>query len=101
VVAGQRHAGHAHLTGAAVEAVIAWEFPLVYGYPAPMLDGVNFEELATNVVKDAIAEATDGTGPGRIYYKVVEGIGDFDLRWPSHWETSVIGMPRASAVEAK
>jgi nucleotide-binding universal stress UspA family protein len=63
----------AHLTGAAVEAVIAWEFPLVYGYPAPMLDGVNFEELATNVVKDAIAEATDGTGAGRIYYKVVEG----------------------------
>ena len=27
----------ARLTGAAVEAVIAWEFPATYGYPAPAL----------------------------------------------------------------
>jgi nucleotide-binding universal stress UspA family protein len=63
----------AHLTGAVVEAVTAWEFPVVYGYPAPVLDGVNFEELATNVVKDAIAEATPHAEVGRVYYKVVEG----------------------------
>ena len=31
------------LTGAVVEAVTAWEFPTVYGYPAPIID-VNLEE---------------------------------------------------------
>jgi nucleotide-binding universal stress UspA family protein len=63
----------AHLTGAVVEAVTAWEFPLVYGYPAPVIDSVNLEEVATGVVKDAIAEATAGAEAGRIYCKVVEG----------------------------
>jgi nucleotide-binding universal stress UspA family protein len=63
----------AHLTGATVEAVTAWEFPVMYGYPAPMIGGVNFEELATQIVKDAIAEATSGAGADATYYKVVEG----------------------------
>jgi len=63
----------AHLTGAVVEAVTAWEFPVVYGYPAPVIDGVSFEELATNVVRDAIAEATHGAEAGQVYYKVVKG----------------------------
>jgi nucleotide-binding universal stress UspA family protein len=63
----------AHLTGAVVEAVIAWEVPLVYGYPAPTAYSVDFEDLATSVVKDAIAEASAGAEEGRIYYKVVEG----------------------------
>ncbi len=62
----------AHLTGAVVEAVTAWEFPAVYGYPAPMIN-VNFEELAARVAKDAIAEATSGAEADPIYYKVVEG----------------------------
>lgn len=63
----------AYLTGAVVEAVTVWEFPVVYGYPAPIIDGVNFEEVATKVVNDAIAEATAGAEVGPIYYKVVEG----------------------------
>jgi nucleotide-binding universal stress UspA family protein len=63
----------AHLTGAVVEAVTAREFPVVYGYPAPILDGVNFKDMAANVVKDAIAEETLGAEAGRVYYKVVEG----------------------------
>jgi nucleotide-binding universal stress UspA family protein len=63
----------AHLTGAVVEAVTAWQFPVVYGYPAPMMDGVDFKGLATQVVKDAIAEAGSGDGADPIYYKVVEG----------------------------
>jgi nucleotide-binding universal stress UspA family protein len=63
----------AHLTGATVEAVTAWEYPLVYGYPAPIIDNVNFEELATDVVKAAIAEAAAGAEAGPIYYKIVEG----------------------------
>jgi nucleotide-binding universal stress UspA family protein len=63
----------AHLTGAVVEAITAWEFPAVYGYPAPMMDGVDFRELATQVIKDAIAEVTSGAEADPIYYKVVEG----------------------------
>jgi len=63
----------AHLTGAVVEAVTAWEFPVVYGYPAPMLNGVDFEELATQIVKDAITEASSGAEAEPIYCKVIEG----------------------------
>jgi nucleotide-binding universal stress UspA family protein len=63
----------ARLTGAVVEAVTAWEFRVVYSYPAPVIGTVNFEELATSVVQDAIAEATPGAEVGRISYKVVEG----------------------------
>ena len=46
----------ARLTGAAVEAVIAWEFPAIYGYPAPLLD-VDWGELAERAVTDAIGKA--------------------------------------------
>lgn len=62
----------AGLTGAVVEAVTAWEFPSAYGYAVPVLD-VDFEELATKTVKDAIAEVTAGADAGPIRYKVVEG----------------------------
>ena len=62
----------AQLTGAVVEAVTAWEFPSAYGYAVPVL-GVDFEELATKTVKDAIAEVVAGADAGPIRYKVVEG----------------------------
>jgi nucleotide-binding universal stress UspA family protein len=62
----------ANLTGAVVEAVTAWEFPSAYGYAVPVL-GVDFEELASRTVKDAIAEVTAGADAGPIRYKVVEG----------------------------
>ncbi len=62
----------AHLSGAVVEAVTAWEFPAIYGYPAPMID-VNFGDLATQVAKEAIAAATSDAEKDPIYYKVIEG----------------------------
>jgi nucleotide-binding universal stress UspA family protein len=62
----------ARLTGAVVEAVTAWEFPSAYGYAVPVLD-VDFEELATRTVRDAIAEVMAGADAGSIRYKVVEG----------------------------
>ena len=66
--------GQARLTGAVVEAVTAWEIPVAYGYPAPFLDEVNFPELATKVLKDAISEVKAGTTePLPVQYKVVEG----------------------------
>ena len=42
------------LTGATVEAVIAWDFPSSYG-AVPVAD-VDFEEIAAQVLSDAIAE---------------------------------------------
>jgi nucleotide-binding universal stress UspA family protein len=63
----------AHLTGAVVEAVTAWEHPNVYGYRAPLIDSVNFEELATKAAKDAVAEATQGNEAGSIVHRIVAG----------------------------
>ncbi len=62
----------AQLTGAVVEAVIAWEYPVAYGYAAPAMD-LDFEELATKTVTAAITEATAESGPVAIQHKVVEG----------------------------
>jgi len=63
----------ARLTGAVIEAVIAWEFPATYGYPMQAGMDINLEELATEVAADTIAEVS---GPGdqvKIRPKVVEG----------------------------
>jgi len=60
------------LTGAVVEAVTAWEFTMVYGYPAPIID-VNFEEIATEVVRDAITEATGGAETSLLRCRVAQG----------------------------
>ena len=60
------------LTGAVVEAVIAWEFPATYGYPVPV-SGVNWEQLAQQVVSEAAADVAEGAAPVKVTYKVVEG----------------------------
>ena len=60
------------LTGAVVEAVIAWEFPATYGYPVPVSD-VNWEQLARQAVSEAVADVSEGTAPVKVTYKVVEG----------------------------
>ena len=63
----------AELTGAVVDAVIAWHYPGEYGYPTPIADDANYEELATKVVTDAIAEVSGLDGPVQIRPRVVEG----------------------------
>jgi len=63
----------ARLTGATVEAVIAWEFPVSYGYPVPVAPNVNFEETAAEVLASVIAEVADPDEPVTIRSKVVEG----------------------------
>ena len=60
----------AKLTGAAVQAVIAWEYPPSYGYVAP---GVNFEEIAAETLAAAIAEVAGPDEPVTIRSAVVEG----------------------------
>jgi len=65
-------ARQARLTGAVVEAVTAWQVPAISGYPVPNPD-VNWEELATQIVTDAIAEIAATAEPPEIRYKVAEG----------------------------
>ena len=61
------------LTGATVEAVIAWEFPVNYGYPVRVAPTVGFEELAREVVTLAIADVSSPDEQVTIRPKVVEG----------------------------
>lgn len=63
----------ARLTGAAVDAVIAWEFPVDFGYPVPVAPSVDFEELARNVVLLAIADAPSADEQVLIRPRVVQG----------------------------
>lgn len=63
----------ARLTGAAVEAVIAWEFPVNYGYPVPVGPDVNFAAIAGEVLDRAIAEVAGPDEPVTITPTVVQG----------------------------
>jgi nucleotide-binding universal stress UspA family protein len=65
-------ARQARLAGAVVEAVTAWEVPAISGYPMAVSD-VDWEELATQIVTDAIAEIPATAEPAEIRYKVAEG----------------------------
>ena len=62
----------AGLTGAAVDAVIAWEFPAITGYPVQVSD-VDWEDLARQIITDAIAEARAAAGQVQVRSKVMKG----------------------------
>jgi nucleotide-binding universal stress UspA family protein len=64
--------GQAKLTGAVVEAVTAWDYPTTYGYAAPVID-VDWEEIAAQVLSDAIAEVAPDGGQPAIRKRVSEG----------------------------
>jgi nucleotide-binding universal stress UspA family protein len=62
------------LTGATVEAVIAWELPVNYGTPAPLMPPrTDFEEAAREVITLAVADASSPDEQVTIKGKVVEG----------------------------
>jgi nucleotide-binding universal stress UspA family protein len=63
----------AGLTGAVIDAVIAWEFPANFGYPVPATAGIDFEEIATEVIDDAVGEVASVTGPVKVRPRVVKG----------------------------
>jgi len=63
--------GQAKLTGAAVEAVTAWDYPATYGYAAAVVD-VDWEGLAAQVLRDAVAEVAPDTAAA-IRQRVSEG----------------------------
>lgn len=62
----------ANLTGATVQAVTAWEYPISYGYAAPPVNG-DWEELAEKVLTEAIAEVATLPGTAPIQHRVIRG----------------------------
>ena len=65
----------ARLTGATVEAVIAWELPATYGYPVPVPvpSDIDYDGLAAEVLAGAIAEVSSPGEPVKIRSTVAEG----------------------------
>jgi nucleotide-binding universal stress UspA family protein len=67
----------AGLTGASVEAVIAWHYPIMVGgmpfAPIGVVDSEDFGEFATKVLSDAIAATVDPDGPVKVSSVVREG----------------------------
>jgi len=62
------------LTGATVEAVIAWELPVNYGTPAPLMPPrTDLEEVAREVIALAVADVSSPDQQVTIRCKVVEG----------------------------
>jgi len=54
---GCRAVEQARLTGAVVEAVIAWEYPVTFRTPWPAGVVIDFEQIAAHTVADAVPEA--------------------------------------------
>jgi nucleotide-binding universal stress UspA family protein len=63
----------AKLTGAVVDAVIAWHYPATYGYSGYVADYTDYSELAAKVVAATIAEVSGPAGPVEVRPTVVEG----------------------------
>jgi nucleotide-binding universal stress UspA family protein len=70
--------GQAGLTGASVDAVIAWHYPAAaasggYGMAAGSAGPGDFQEIAEKVVADAISAAPGSAGHVRVRARVAEG----------------------------
>jgi nucleotide-binding universal stress UspA family protein len=67
----------AELTGASVEAVIAWHFPaMVGGAPFAPIEAAytaDYPELAAKVLTDSVCAAVDPDGPVKVSLTVREG----------------------------
>jgi len=62
----------AKLTNSSLDAVIVWQPPYVFGFAA-LVDGVDFEGIATRVLTQALAEASSLEPDVRIHPLVTEG----------------------------
>jgi nucleotide-binding universal stress UspA family protein len=64
-------------TGASVEAVIAWHYPVMVGgipfAPIEALDTADYGEFASTVLSDAVGEIADPAGPIKISLTVRAG----------------------------
>ncbi|MFJ9612203.1 universal stress protein [Kitasatospora sp. NPDC101176] len=64
---------YAEATGAIVDAVIAWQYPVGYGWPAPVLQSFDFEDNARQALADAVGETGADTPQVQIRQHVVQG----------------------------
>jgi nucleotide-binding universal stress UspA family protein len=68
----------AGLTGAAVDAVIAWHYPVTaagYGWaPVGMEQADDFREIAEKILADALSNAVDPASEVSVRSRVVEGV---------------------------
>ncbi len=66
----------AELTGASVEAVMAWHLPVVVGgtfAPLGTLDGPDFGDIAAKSLSEAISQTVDAASPVKISSTVIKG----------------------------
>jgi nucleotide-binding universal stress UspA family protein len=67
----------AELTGASIQAVIAWHYPVVaggYGWaPVSPMDASDFGEIAAKTLAEVIADEADPASSVRVSTSVIEG----------------------------
>jgi len=66
----------AELTGSRVEAVIAWQYPVMiggFGYGPVSAMSLNFDEIAAKTLSDCVAEVVDPATRAPISTAVIEG----------------------------
>ncbi|GLW73420.1 universal stress protein [Kitasatospora phosalacinea] len=62
----------AELTGAAVDAVTAWQYPAGYGWPAPVLQSFDFAAAAGQALAEAVEAVATRHGGVEIRQRVVQ-----------------------------
>ncbi|MFI9272036.1 universal stress protein [Kitasatospora sp. NPDC052896] len=63
----------AALVGATVDALIAWDYPRVYGWPAPTVETFDYEENARKVLAETISKAVGPEPPVEISSLSIQG----------------------------
>lgn len=63
----------AELTGSALEAVIAWQYPAFFGWATAGPDDADFAKLAEQTLASALTEAFGAQWPGWVHARVIEG----------------------------
>ena len=63
----------AELTGAALDAVIAWQYPAFFGWAPVGVDDADFAKIAEEALSGALNEAFGAEWPGWVRTRVSEG----------------------------
>ncbi len=66
-------ARQAGLTGAGVEAVIAWQYPAFYGWAPPYPDDFDLAQIAERALTETIDQVLGPDLPARLRTRVLEG----------------------------
>jgi len=67
----------ARLTGGTVDAVIAWQIPASmtgYGWMAPVVPDISFEDIAKQTLEDAVSDVVGAAEVPRVRSLVVHGV---------------------------